>query len=87
MTERGQRKNSGRKQESETKVQFERFDSSADERREEKMVYKYIHRHDRVELRNHLIASEDRFDITEISDKSGYSPLHFAAYKNSEEMA
>lgn len=39
------------------------------------------------ELSRHLIETESRFDITEIFDKSGYSPLHFASYKNSEKMA
>jgi hypothetical protein len=33
------------------------------------------------------VDTESRYDITEIYDKSGYSPLHFAAYKNSERMA
>jgi len=39
------------------------------------------------ELYKHLIASEHKFDITEIYDRSGYSPLHYAAYKNSEKSA
>ena len=39
------------------------------------------------ELSRHLIDSETKFDVTEIFDKSGYSPLHFSAYKNSEKMA
>jgi ankyrin repeat protein len=39
------------------------------------------------ELTRHLIDSQAKFDVTEIFDKSGYSPLHFAAYKNSEKMA
>ena len=36
------------------------------------------------ELRNHLNATKDRFNIFNVYDKSGYSPLHYAAYKNIE---
>ena len=36
------------------------------------------------ELRKHLNATKDRFDVLNIYDKSGYSPLHYAAYKNIE---
>ena len=39
------------------------------------------------ELSRHLIESENKFDVTEIFDKTGYSPLHFAAYKNSEKIS
>jgi ankyrin repeat protein len=39
------------------------------------------------ELQKHLIDTETKFDVTEIYDRSGYSPLHFAAYKNNEKMA
>lgn len=39
------------------------------------------------ELSRHLIETESKFDVTEIYDRSGYSPLHFAAYKNNEKMA
>jgi len=35
-----------------------------------------------VELKAHLDATKDRFYITNIFDKSGYSPMHYAAYKN-----
>lgn len=70
-----------------TRVQFERFDSSSDDRREEKLVFKYIQRMEIGELQRHLIDTENKYDITEIYDKSGYSPLHFAAYKNSERIA
>lgn len=34
----------------------------------------------------HLQVSRGKFDITEIYDRQGYSPLHFAAYKNQEKM-
>lgn len=50
-------------------------------------MFKYIQRMEIGELQRHLIDTESRYDITEIYDKSGYSPLHFAAYKNSEKMA
>lgn len=39
-----------------------------------------------VELKAHLQSTKDRFDVTEIYDRSGYSPLHFAAYKNSDKI-
>jgi hypothetical protein len=38
------------------------------------------------ELTRHLIDSEARYSILEIYDRSGYSALHFASYKNSEKM-
>jgi len=69
------------------RVQFERFDSSSNDHRDEKLVFKYIQRLEALELKRHLIETESRFDVTEIGDRSGYSPLHFAAYKNSEIMA
>ena len=34
------------------------------------------------ELRSHLNATKNQFKVTNIFDKSGYSPLHYAAYKN-----
>ena len=40
-----------------------------------------------AELQRHLVETESKFNATEIYDKSGYSPLHFAAYKNSDKMA
>ena len=70
-----------------TRVQFERFDSSSDDRREEKLVFKYIQRIEVGELTRHLIETESKFNITEIYDRSGYSPLHFSAYKNSDKIA
>ena len=36
------------------------------------------------ELKNHLDTTKDKFNITQIYDKSGYTPLHYAAYKNIE---
>ena len=39
-----------------------------------------------LELQKHLLENAHKFEITEIYDRSGYSPLHFAAYKNSEKM-
>lgn len=35
-----------------------------------------------MELRAHLDATKDRFNVANIYDKSGYSPMHYAAYKN-----
>lgn len=61
---------------------FETFDSSLEERRDEKLVFKYIQRMDYEELRNHLNATKDRFNVVSIYDKSGYTPMHYAAYKN-----
>lgn len=70
----------------ETKVQFETFDSSMDERRDEKLVYKYISRNEEVSLKKHLEQCMDKFDVTRIFDRSGYSPLHFAAFKNFDKL-
>lgn len=39
---------------------------------------------DFVELENHLFASKEKFDLLKIYDKSGYTPIHYAAYKNIE---
>ena len=50
-------------------------------------MFKYIQRVEFNELARHLIETEGKFEVTEIFDKSGYSPLHFAAYKNSEKTA
>ena len=33
-------------------------------------------------MKQHINATAKAYDITTIYDKSGYSPLHFAAYKN-----
>ncbi len=38
-------------------------------------------------MAGHLRLTETSYDVTEIYDKSGYSPLHFAAYKNSDRLA
>ena len=39
---------------------------------------------DFAELRAHLDATKDRFNVANIYDKSGYTPIHYAAYKNIE---
>ncbi len=41
---------------------------------------------DYEDLSKHIEYSKDRYDITNIYDRSGYSPLHFAAYKDSYKM-
>lgn len=63
---------------------FETFDSSLEERRDEKLVFKFIQRMDFSELKHHLNTTKDKFNVTQIYDKSGYTPLHYAAYKNIE---
>lgn len=35
-----------------------------------------------AELENHLFATKDKIDLLQIYDKSGYTPIHYAAYKN-----
>ena len=35
-----------------------------------------------MELKIHLNTTKDSIDIMNIHDKSGYSPIHYAAYKN-----
>ena len=67
-----------------TKVAFENFDSSFEDRRDERLVYKYIQKQDYSDLTNHLHATKSKFDIVSIHDKSGYTPLMYAAYKNHE---
>ena len=37
---------------------------------------------DFIELKNHLESTRHKLDITEVHDKSGYSPIHYASYKN-----
>ena len=54
----------------------------AAEGKDEKLIFKYIQRMDFDELRAHLNATKDSIDIMKIHDKSGYSPLHYASYKN-----
>ena len=61
---------------------FETFDSSLEDRREEKEVFRLIKDMEFVELEKHLNTTKDRFNVISIYDKSGYSPLHYAAYKN-----
>ncbi len=69
-----------------TRVQFETFDSSMDDRRDEKLVFKYINRGDERYLLDHLELVKEKVDLTKIYDRSGYSPLHFAAFKNFEKI-
>ena len=64
------------------KMQFETFDSSREEKREEKFIFKYIQRMDFGSLESHLRSTRNKFDIMQIYDKSGYTPIHYAAYKN-----
>lgn len=63
---------------------FDTFDSSLEERKDEKLVFKYIQRMDFTELKQHLNTTKEKFNVTQIFDKSGYTPLHYAAYKNIE---
>ncbi|CDW73662.1 dhhc zinc finger domain containing protein [Stylonychia lemnae] len=73
-------------QKPDTKVQYETFDSSIDERRDEKVVYKLIQRCETEELKKHLEATAAKFELTAVYDRSGYSPLHYAAFKNIDEI-
>jgi ankyrin repeat protein len=57
-----------------------------DDKRDEKLVFKYIQRMEPNELKSHLENNRDKLDVTNIYDRSGYSPLHFAAYKNSDKL-
>ena len=49
-------------------------------------MFKYIQRMEPVELRKHLELTKNNFDVTTIYDRTGYSHLNFAAYKNSEHL-
>jgi hypothetical protein len=62
--------------------------------RNEKTIYTYIQRMDYRKLKNHLnylASSSDgqtgttgtMVDITQIYDRKGYTPIHFAAFQNS----
>ncbi len=53
-----------------------------EERKEEKIIFKLIQRSDADLLQKHILSTHDKYDLTQIYDQSGYSPLHFAAYKN-----
>jgi ankyrin repeat protein len=57
-----------------------------DERRDEKLLFKYISRNEETYLKSHLEMCLDKFDVTTVFDRSGYSPLHFAAFKNFEKV-
>ena len=57
-----------------------------EERRDEKLVFKYLQRMEAMELKVHLESTKDKFDVTTLYDRSGYSPLHFASYKNSDRL-
>ena len=39
---------------------------------------------DFTELKHHLNVTKDKFNVTMLYDKSGYTPMHYAAYKNIE---
>ena len=52
---------------------------------DEKLVFKLIYRSDQKqanELIKHLNETKERLDVTNIFDRSGYSPLNYAAYKD-----
>ena len=68
--------------EPDSRVQFETFDSSMEDLKDEKLVFKYIQRMDFPELVKHLQNSRDKYDLLSLFDKSGYTPMHYAAYKN-----
>lgn len=34
------------------------------------------------ELLKHLQNTKDKYDLLALFDKSGYTPMHYAAYKN-----
>jgi ankyrin repeat protein len=66
-------------------VAYDTFDSSIEERRDEKQVYKLIQKQDHEELRVHLEKTKNKYEIMRLFDSSGYTPLHYAAYKNNEQ--
>ena len=53
-----------------------------EDQRDEKLVFKYIQRMDFPELLKHLQNTKDKYDLLALFDKSGYTPMHYAAYKN-----
>jgi ankyrin repeat protein len=57
-----------------------------DDKRDEKLVFKFINRGDERYLLEHLEMVKEKVDVTKIYDRSGYSPLHFAAFKNQEKI-
>ena len=75
-SKKGQNKNS--------RVQFETYDSSLEELRDEKLVFKYIQKMAFFELEQHLASKRCSFNIFTIFDNSGFTPIHYAAHKNIE---
>jgi len=57
--------------------------STPDAKSDEKLIYKLIVKKDNHSLKEHLLNKESVLNLTEIYDKQGYSPLHFATFKNS----
>ena len=53
-----------------------------DSRHDERQLYKLISKQDFDELALHLKSSRSSVDVTKVFDKSGYTPLLYAAYKN-----
>lgn len=71
-----------------SRVHFETFDSSSrEDRRDEKIVFKLISKLRAQDLHSHIVDTQGLYDIVKIFDRSGYSPLHFAAYKNSAKIS
>ena len=53
-----------------------------DHRHDEKQVYKLISKLNCEGLAAHLKSTRTRIDVNKVFDKSGYTPLLYAAYKN-----
>ena len=60
------------------------YDNFQMREKDEKLAFKLIQRCENAELERHLLQIRFKQDIVKIWDKSGYSLLHYAAYKNNE---
>jgi len=70
-----------------SRVILDSFEGSSDTMRQQKLVFKYIQKKEANSLQEHLQETRDQFDIMKLFDNQGYSPLHFAAWKDSLELA
>ena len=61
---------------------IEPLDQVSEVTRIKNTVFKLIARSETKKLKTHLSTSKNKIDIRNIYNESGYSPIHYAAYKN-----
>lgn len=62
------------------------YESSQEDRRNEKLVYKFITLLAYEDLEQHLKAKANEFNLLKVYNNAGYSPVIQAAYKNQEKV-